>query len=240
MVLEPPRRWPRPNVREVLKSRDLIYYLARRDVMVRYKQAIVGVIWVIIQPVLLAATFSVFLGLLAKVPSEDGIPYPVFVLSGMVIWLLFAGAVTLISQSTVENEALISKIYFPRMAMPVAALFPPVVDFIVAFFVVLGAALVYGYVPGPELLAAPFAVLLAMTTALGLGLWLAGLNVRYRDVSLLVPFLVLVGLFITPITYGFELVPAYLQPFYALNPMVGVIELFRWSLFGTDWPGCSS
>jgi lipopolysaccharide transport system permease protein len=230
-VVEPPSGWRFPDLREVSEHRDLIHLLVRRDISVQYRQSAVGAGWAILQPVLLAVVFSVFLGLLAKVPSAQGIPYPVFAVSGMVMWLFFSNAMSRASESTVASEPLISRVYFPRVIIPLAAVAPPVVDFAVGFVVVLGAMLLYGEDPSLRVVLLPVITLLALTTALGVGLWLSALHVRYHDVQHIVPFAILVGLFITPITYPFSLVPADLQPVYALNPMVGVLEGFRWVLF---------
>ncbi len=200
----------------------------------RYKQSAIGVFWAILQPLLLAVVFSVFFGLLAKVDSQPGVPYPVFAVSGLVLWLFISTAMSSASESTVANEQLISKVYFPRVVIPMAAVIPPLVDFALAFVVVLGAMLVYGLTPQIQILLMPILVVLALTTALGAALWLSALNVRYRDIHHVVPFLILVGLFISPITYPFDLVPDNLQPLYALNPVVGMLELYRWMLFGSS------
>jgi len=231
LVVEPPSGWRFPDLREVWQHRDLIYMLVRRDISVLYRQSAVGAGWAILQPVLLAVVFSVFLGLLAKVPSAAGIPYPVFAVSGMVMWLFFANAMSRASVSTIASAPLISRVYFPRVIIPLAAVIPSLVDFAVGFVVVIGAMLLYGSDPSLRVVLLPVVVLVALTTALGIGLWLSALHVRYRDVQHIVPFAILVGLFITPITYPFSLVPANLQPVYALNPMVGVLEGYRWVLF---------
>lgn len=236
-VVEPAGGIGFPDLRQVWDHRDLIYYLARRDVVVRYKQAFIGALWAVLQPVLFAIVFSVFLGLLAKVPSERGVPYPLFALSGMVMWLFFAKTLEQVSNSTVYSEALISKVYFPRIVIPIAAIAAPGIDFAIGLAVVCIAALFYGFIPGLSLLAILLPIILALMTALGLGLWLSALNVKYRDVRLLVPFSLLLGLFVTPITYPFDLVPDNLQAVYSLNPMVGVLEAFRWCVLGTEWPG---
>ena len=236
-VIEPQRGWKFPNLREVWAYRDLLYYLARRDVIVRYKQALVGAFWAILQPLVLAGVFSVFLGLLAKVPSQGDIPYPLFALSGMVMWIAFTSALANCSESTLQSDALISKIYFPRLVIPIAAVVPSAVDFIFSFGVLIAVSLAYGYVPGIAVLTVPLILALAIMTALGAGLWLSALNVKYRDVHLIVPLAILTGLFLTPVIYPFELVPDNLQPLYAMNPMVGVLEAFRWALLGTPWPG---
>jgi len=237
-VIEPPSRFSRPSVRELWEHRDLLYLLARREVAARYKQSAVGVAWAVIQPVLLAVVFSVFFGHLAKVPSEPGVPYPAFAVSGMVMWLFFSGAMTLTTESTVAAREMISKVYFPRVIIPVAAAAPPLVDFAIAFVVVLATLVVYGITPPVQIVLIPFAAALALMTALGIGLWLSAINVRYRDVHLAVPFLIMVALFVSPITYPFHLVPAALRPIYAINPLVGVLEVYRWMLFPTAaWPG---
>jgi lipopolysaccharide transport system permease protein len=217
--------------RTLWRYRELIYFLARRDVSIRYKESVIGIAWAVLQPVLLAVVFSVFLGLLAKVPSDHGVPYPVFALAGLVLWMFFAQALARTSDSAVVSGPLISKVWFPRIVIPVAAALPPTLDFVIAVFVVIGSMLIYGVAPSPFLFLVPLIVPLALVTVLGFGIWLAALNVRYRDVNVAVPFLLQVGLFVTPIVYPFSIVPESAQPFYALNPMVGVLELYRWTLF---------
>ncbi len=237
-VIEPATGLALPSVRELWDRRDLIYFLARREVSVRYKQSAIGVFWAVLQPLLLALVFSVFFGHLAKVPSEPGVPYPAFAVSGMVLWLFFATAMATASESTVANEQLISKVYFPRIIIPLAAVCPALIDFCVAFVVVVIVVFVYGTVPPAQIVLVPVVVVAALATATGIGLWLSALNVRYRDVHHAVPFVILVGLFISPITYPFHLVPANLRPIYSLNPLVGVLESYRWMLFpSAPWPG---
>lgn len=237
-VIEAPRGWGFPDLRELWAHRDLVYFLARRDIVSRYRQAVVGSFWAILQPILLAAVFSVFLGLLQKVPAPEGIPYPLFAVVGMVMWLAFAGSVGTGSESAVSGEALISKIYLPRVVLPIAAVIPSSVDFFLGFIVLVIATIGFGHPPEVlRLLTVPFIWGLASLTALGFVLWFSALNVKYRDIGQVVPFLLLVGLFITPIIYPFEQVPANLQPFYAINPMVGVLQAFRWAMLSTEWPG---
>jgi lipopolysaccharide transport system permease protein len=236
-VIVPKKGWSFPDLGELWHSRDLLYFLVRRDVVIRYKQALIGPLWAVIQPLALAGVFTVFLGLVAKVEPPAGIPYPVYAVSGMVMWICFSQMLERSSRSTIDSENLISKIYFPRIAIPVAAALPPIVDFAVGFLVVVALDWAYGFEPTIRILAVPAAVLLAFMTALGFGLWLSALNVRYRDIQLAVPTALLIGLFITQIAYPLDQVPADLQPIYALNPMVGVIELFRWCLIPNDWPG---
>ncbi|MEA2358153.1 MAG: lipopolysaccharide transport system permease protein [Solirubrobacteraceae bacterium] len=237
-IIEPVGGLMFPDLRELWRRRDLLRLFVRRDIAVRYKQSIAGGLWAVLQPVGLAAVFSVFLGLLAKVPSQTGIPYPVFALSGMVAWLFFTNCLSRSSDSTVASSDLISKVYFPRFAIPLAAALAPILDFAVAFVVVVGALLVYGEPIGPRILLIPLIVPLMLALALGAGLWLSALYVRFRDIGLVVPFVIQVGLFITPIIYPFSLLPDNLRLVYGLNPLVGVLELYRWMLFpSAAWPG---
>jgi lipopolysaccharide transport system permease protein len=237
-VIGPAKGFSLPSLRELWDQRDLLYFLARREVSVRYKQSVIGVFWAVLQPLLLAVVFSVFFGHLAKVPSEPGVPYAPFAVSGMVLWLFFSGAMANGAESTVANERLISKVYFPRVIIPLAAVCPALIDFCVAFLVVVVVVLAYGIVPPIQIFLMPLLLLLALTTAVGLSLWLSALNVRYRDVHHAIPFVILVGLFVSPITYPFDLVPDNVQPLYALNPLVGVFETYRWMLFpSAGWPG---
>jgi lipopolysaccharide transport system permease protein len=233
-VILPATEWPTPDFKELWAHRDLVYFLARRDVALRYKQSVIGTFWAVLQPVLLAAVFSVFLGLLAKVPSESGIPYPLFAVSGLVMWLFISQGIIKATTSTVESSDMISKIYFPRLAIPLAAVMPSTVDFLVSFVVVVLVSLGYGFVPGPQILLIPTVLLLALTCTLGTGLWAAALNAKYRDIQHLVSFGLLLGLFIAPIVYPLSQVPENLQVIYALNPVVGVLEAYRWVLLGTN------
>jgi lipopolysaccharide transport system permease protein len=231
-VIRPPRGVRMPEFGELWHYRDLLALLVKRDVAVRYRQTAVGGLWAVIQPLGLATVFSVFLGKLAKVPSQGDIPYPVYAFSGMVMWLYLSSALSRCSESTVASGPLISKVYFPRLLIPIAAVIPPAVDFVVAFVVLLAVMLAYGEIPAVQTLMVPAALFLAMATSLAFGLWFSAVAVRFRDVHHLVPFLLTVALFCTPIVYPFSLVPENLQPLYALNPAVGVIEIYRWMLFG--------
>ncbi|HWV87568.1 MAG TPA: ABC transporter permease [Capillimicrobium sp.] len=237
-VIVPPRGWQAPNLRELWEYRDLAFFLVKRDVSIRYRQTLIGTVWAILQPLLLAVVFSVFLGHYARVPSGAGVPYPVFALAGMVMWLYFSQAMQFASDSTVASRELIGKVWFPRMIIPIAAVLPPAIDFLPAFAIAMVVQLAYGVVPPVQILLVPVLAVLTLAVALGIGLWLSALNVRYRDIRLAVPFLILVGLFVTPIVYPFDVVPEAAQPFYALNPMVGVLETYRWMIFpDADWPG---
>ena len=232
-VIEPQTGLPAPEVRELWAYRDLLYYLVRRDFLVRYKQTIAGPLWAVAQPIGMAVVFSVFLGHLAKVPSGKGIPYPLFSLAGLSIWLFISKALQSSAESTVTSADLLSKIYFPRVLIPLAALIAATADFLVALVVVIIACFVYGNPPGVELLLMPIVIFVAMAVSLGGALWFSALFVRYRDIRHVLAFLLLAGMFVTPIVYPFELVPHNLQWVYALNPFVGVLEFYRWSLFGS-------
>jgi lipopolysaccharide transport system permease protein len=237
-VIRPPSGIPWPDLRELWGARDLLVLLARRDVVSRYKQTAAGALWAILQPLLLAIVFSVFLGLLAKVPSQKGIAYPLFAICGLTIWLPFTQMLVRASTSTLAASPLIGKVYFPRLTLPIAALFAPAFDFLFAMVILIGALFVYGMTPSITILVVPLALALAVMVALGAGLWLSAAAVRYRDVEVLVPFLIQVALFMTPVIYPLALVPHNLQPIYAINPMVGVLELFRWAVLpGVAFPG---
>ena len=222
------------ELRELWRSRELLYFLAWRDLKVRYKQTVLGLAWAILQPVLTMVVFSVVFGHFAKVPS-DGLPYPVFVYCALLPWSLFAHALTESSQSLVANRALITKVYFPRLVIPIAPLFVGLVDFAIAGVVLVGLMAWYGILPGIGLLALPAFVLLALLTALAVGIWLAALNVRYRDVRYALPFLTQLWFFATPVAYPSSLLPEPWRSLYGANPMVGVVEGFRWALL--DHPG---
>jgi len=227
----PPRAWATPDLRQVWRFRELLYFLAWRAIKVRYKQTLIGAAWAILQPVLSMAVFSLIFGGLLRVPSE-GIPYPVFSYAALLPWMFFASAVTMASNSLVYDANLISKVYFPRLIIPLAATVPPAIDLAVAFLVLIALLAFYGIVPGGAVLALPLLVLLAWLTALGVGLWLSALNVKYRDVAYVVPFLMQVWFFVTPVVYPSGLIPDPLKALYGLNPMVGVIDGFRWALLG--------
>jgi lipopolysaccharide transport system permease protein len=227
----PPKRWAIPRLKELWGHRELIYFLGWRDVSVRYKQTVVGAAWVILQPILLAIVLSVFLGLITRSIPSDGVPYPLFALAGMTLWLFFANGLSKCSESTVTNVELISKVYFQRLVIPVAALIQPAFDFLVSFCVLVLVMLVYGVVPDLKILLMPVVFVFAALTAGGAGIWLSALIVRYRDVRHVIPFLIQTLIFITPVLYPLSLVPQRFQAIYAINPLTGVFEAFRWVLF---------
>jgi lipopolysaccharide transport system permease protein len=223
------------DVRELWEYRELLYFLIWRDLKVRYKQTVVGVLWVIIQPLMTMVVFSLFFGGLARMPS-DGLPYPIFYYSALLPWNYFAQALVSTTNSMVENQRLITKIYFPRLILPLAAVVTGLVDFAVAFSVLLVMLAWYGITPPFAALLLPLFLSLAVVTALGVGLWLAALNALYRDVRYVMPFLIQFWLFSSPIVYPSSLVPAGWQWLYGLNPMAGVITGFRWALTGSGQP----
>jgi lipopolysaccharide transport system permease protein len=230
-IIRPSRGWAPLKARELWEYRELLYFLAWRDIKVRYKQTVLGAAWAIMQPFLTMVVFSIFFGELAKIPSE-GVPYPVFAYTALVPWTYFANALTQSSNSLVDQEAVITKVYFPRLIVPMASVLAGLVDFAIAFAVLVGVMFVYGIVPTAAIWTLPFFVLLASATALAVGIWLSALNVQYRDVRYVVPFLVQFWLFATPIAYPSSLVPESWRAIYGLNPMAGVVEGFRWALLG--------
>lgn len=232
-VIRPSRGWVSLNLDELWAYRELLFFLVWRDVKVRYKQTILGATWALLQPVLTMVVFSLFFGKLAKIPS-DGVPYPIWSYAALVPWTLFATSLTQSSNSLVGGQNLIKKVYFPRLALPIASTLAGLVDFAIAFGVLLVMMLAYGVVPTMNLLWLPALVLLSLVTALGVGLWLSALNVQFRDIKHTVPFLVQLWLFATPIAYPSSLVPEAYRPLLAINPMAGVVEGFRWVLLGTD------
>lgn len=223
------------SLKEIWQRRELLLILARRDLSVRYKQTLLGILWVVLQPALTMLIFSIVFGRLVGVPS-DGLPYPVFVLCGLVPWQLFAFALTNASNSLIENERLITKVYFPRILIPLATTLVGLVDFMFAFALLVLACLVYGVPIGPGMLAAPLLALLCLMAALACGLWLAALNVEFRDVRYALPFAAQVAMYLSPVAYPTSLVPTEWRWLYGLNPMAGIIDTFRWTLIGGPSP----
>ena len=232
LIIEPQRGWTSLKLGELWEYRELLYFLAWRDIKVRYKEAALGASWAILQPLLTMLIFSLFFGRLAKVPS-DGIPYPLFSFTALVPWTFFVMAVQQSSNSVVGSANLISKVYFPRLAIPVATVLAAMVDFGISFVVLLGMMIYYRRMPTVHALYVPFFVLLAFLASLGVGLWLSALNVKYRDIRYVVPFLLQFWMFASPIVYPTSMLPARWRTLYALNPMVGVVDGMRWSLLGT-------
>jgi len=235
VVIEPRTGWALPDLRELWEYRELLYFLVWRDVKVRYKQTALGASWAVIQPFFTMVVFSLFFGRLAGVPS-DGLPYPIFAFAALVPWTFFANGLTQSSNSLVASQNLLKKVYFPRLAIPTATVLAGGVDFVIAFGVLLGMMAFYGIMPTAAVVWLPALLLLALVTALGVGLWFAALNVQYRDVAYVVPFTVQLWLFATPIAYPSSLLPEPWRTLYGLNPMAGVVEGFRWALLGTGTP----
>jgi lipopolysaccharide transport system permease protein len=231
--LRPPGRFAALNLRELWRFRELIYFMTWRDIMVRYKQTVLGALWAIIRPFMTMVVFSIFFGDLAKVPS-DGVPYPIFSFTALLPWELFVTALSIASRSLVLNRQMITKIYFPRLILPLSSILGGLVDFAFAFLVMIGMMFYYHFTPTSAVWTLPLFLLLALVTALGVGLWLSALNALYRDINYLIPFLTQFWLFITPIAYPASMVPGKWKILYSLNPMTGVVEGFRWALLGTQ------
>lgn len=232
VTIEPSRGWVSLKLRDVWEYRELLYFLVWRDIKVRYKQTALGAAWAIIQPLFTMVVFAVFFGRLAKMPS-DGVPYPIFAYAALVPWTFFANALSQASNSLVGSANLITKVYFPRLVVPLASVLSGIVDFFLAFAVLLVLMPWYGVSFSARLLYIPFFFLLALTTALAVALWLSALNVEYRDVRYTVPFLTQFWLFATPVAYPSSLLSEPWRTIYGINPMVGVVEGFRWALLNT-------
>jgi lipopolysaccharide transport system permease protein len=235
IIIRPPRKWVPVDFKELWEYRELLYFFTWRDVKLRYKQTGLGIAWAIIQPLFLMIVFSLFFGGLAQIPS-DGVPYPLFSLAALLPWTLFAEGMTRSTISMVSNANIMTKVYFPRLIMPVASIMSPLVDFCVAFGILIIMMAYYGFVPTINVIFLPLLVVFAMMTSLAVGLWLSALNVKYRDFQYTVPFLIQIWMFASPVVYPASMVPEQFRFLYALNPMTGVIEGFRWALLGTNPP----
>jgi len=232
-LIRPSKGWIPLRLQEVWEYRELLYFLIWRDIKVRYKQTIIGGAWAIIQPFFTMVVFSLFFGWLAKIPS-DGIPYPIFSYAALVPWMFFANGLSQSSDSLVGSANLIKKVYFPRLAIPTAAVLSGIVDFVLAFSVLLIMMFFYGIIPTWNIIWLPAFLILTLMTSLGVGLWFSAMNVQFRDVRYTVPFLIQFWLFSTPIAYPSSLLFEPWRTVYAINPMVGVVEGFRWALLGTN------
>jgi lipopolysaccharide transport system permease protein len=233
--IEPPRGWLDLRLSEVWEYRELLYFFVWRDVKVRYKQTVIGVAWVVLQPLLTMGVFTLFFGRLAKLPS-DGLAYPVFYFTALVPWNYFATALQSCTSVVVENQRVITKVFFPRLVLPLSAVVSGLVDFAIGFVVMLVVLTAYGIRPGLTALWLPVFLLLAVLTALGVGLWMSALNALYRDIRYVVPFLMQFWMFASPVAYPSSLVPLRWRWLYGLNPMAGVIDGFRWALTGHGQP----
>jgi lipopolysaccharide transport system permease protein len=231
--LRPPGKWTSLNLGELWRFRELVLFMTWRDLMVHYKQTVLGASWAILKPFMTMVVFSIFFGQLAGIPS-DGVPYPIFSYTALLPWELFSAALSVASRSLVQNRQMITKIYFPRITLPLSSILAGVVDFLFAFLVLVAMMFYYHQSPTSSVWMLPLFLLLALVTALGVGLWLSALNVMYRDVNYILPFLTQFWLFITPIAYPASMVPEKWRLLYSLNPMTGVVEGFRWALLGTQ------
>ena len=233
--IAPPRGWLELNLREVWEYRELLYFFVWRDLKIRYKQTAIGAAWAVLQPFLTMIVFSLFFGALARIPSR-GLPYPIFYYSALLPWMYFASALQNATSTVVEQQRVITKVYFPRLVLPLAAVLSGLVDLAIGFVVFLGMMLYYGMTPQATILLLPGFLLLGVLTALGVGLWLSALNAIYRDVRYVLPFLIQFWMFASPVAYPSSLVPERWRWLYGLNPMAGVIEGFRWALTGQGQP----
>jgi lipopolysaccharide transport system permease protein len=231
IILEPGRQ-ARNYWRDLWRYRELFYVLAWRDLAVRYKQTVIGVAWALIRPILTMVVFTVIFGRIANLPSDGVAPYPLMVFAGMLPWTFFSTGLSDASNSLIANANLLSKVYFPRLIVPTAALVVSLVDFLITFLILVGMMAWYQFTPGWQILMLPAFILLAFFVSLGPALWIAGLNVKYRDVRVITPFLVQFGLFVSPVGFSSSIVSEQWRLVYSLNPMVGVIDGFRWCLLG--------
>jgi len=234
-VISPSRGWLSLNLKEVWEYRELLGILAWRDITVRYKQSIVGIGWAIIQPLMTMIIFTIIFGKFAKLPS-DGLPYPIFAYCALLPWTYFARSLGDSSDSLVGSSHLITKVYFPRLILPISKVFSGLIDFAIAFAILVGMMAWYRIAPTKGVLALPLFIGIAMLAALGVGTWFTALNVRYRDVKFVIPFLVQIWMYASPVAYSTSLIPEKWQWIYGLNPMVGVIEGFRWAMLGKAAP----
>ncbi len=226
--------------KDLWRYRELFYFLAWRDILVRYKQTVIGIAWALLRPFLIMVVFTLIFGKLAKLPSDNA-PYPILVFAALLPWQFFANAFSEAANSLVSNASMISKIYFPRLVMPTSAVIVGFVDFLISGVILIGLMLWYGFAPDWRILMLPLFIFIAFTAAMGAGLWVAALNVKYRDFRYIVPFVVSLGLYVSPVGFSSSIVPDKWRLLYSLNPMVGVIDGFRWAILGGNtplyWPG---
>jgi lipopolysaccharide transport system permease protein len=226
--------------KDIWRYRELFYFLSWRDILVRYKQTVIGIAWSLIRPILTMVVFTIVFGKLAKLPSE-GVPYPILVYTALLPWQFFSNSLSESSNSLITNSNLLSKIYFPRLILPTSSVIVGIVDFLISFVILIGLMVWFHFIPQWRILALPFFLALALVTSLGFGLWLAALNVKYRDFRYIVPFIVQFGLYISPVGFSSTIVPEKWRLLYSINPIVGVIDGFRWAILGQSiklyWPG---
>ncbi len=232
VLIKPSKGWVGLKLHDLWLYRELVYFLTWRDIKVRYKQSVLGILWAILKPFMAMVVFTIFFGNFAKIPS-DGVPYPIFSYTATLPWELFAAALGVASRSMVSNSNMISKIYFPRMIIPLASVMSSVVDFFIGFTILIGMMIFYKVTPTIAILWLPLLILLALVTALGVGFWSSALMVRYRDVGYIMPFIANLWMYLTPVVYPSSMIPEKWRLLYALNPMTGVVEGFRYALLGT-------
>jgi lipopolysaccharide transport system permease protein len=239
-IIKPKQGFAAINFKELWQYRELFWFLGLRDIIIRYKQAVLGIAWAVIEPLMIMIVFTVIFGKVAKLPS-DNIPYPLLTFAAILPWNLFSKTLGQSGNSLVANASMISKVYFPRLILPVGAVIAGCIDFAISFIIFIVMMIWYGVVPGAVVIFLPFFFLLAVMTSLGVGLWLSALNVMYRDVKHMLPFILRLGLYVSPVGFSSSVIPEKYQLLYSLNPMVGVIDGFRWCLLGSNvafyWPG---
>lgn len=234
-IIKPSKGWMPIDLHELWEFRDLLYFFTWRDLKVRYKQTVLGFMWAIAQPFFTMLVFTLFFGSLVKIPSE-GVPYPIFAYTALLPWILFADSMNRSTNSIVANAGIIQKVYFPRLLLPISGILSPLVDFCIAFVILIAMMIYYGIMPTINTILLPLFLLLALATSLGVGLWLSALNAKFRDIQYLVPFATQLWMFSSPVVYSATMIPESYQWIYGLNPMAGVIEGFRWALLGTSAP----
>nr|WP_319375684.1 ABC transporter permease [uncultured Methanoregula sp.] len=235
IVITPPKKWVPVNFYELWNYRELLASFTMRDVKIRYKQTALGFAWAIIQPLFMMVIFTIIFGGFAQIPS-DGVPYPLFSFAALLPWILFSEGLTRSTMSMVANSNIMTKVYFPRLIMPLSGILSPLVDFAVSICILFLMMAYYRVVPTINVIFLPLFILLALGTSLGVGLWLSALNVKYRDFQYTVPFIIQIWMYASPVVYPASMLPKAIQPLYGLNPMAGVIEGFRWALLGTEIP----
>ncbi|WP_182864990.1 ABC transporter permease [Rhodopirellula sp. JC639] len=233
-VIEPPSGWFSLDLAEVWRYRDLLLLLTMRDISARFRQSVIGYGWAIFRPLLTAAIFTLVFSIFVRI--ETDVPYPIFAFAGLMPWMYFSSSLIGVTTSVVDGSALLTKVYFPRLVLPLAKVAVGLVELALQFVVLIGLMVLYRYTPGPELLLLPLFILIMVVTALAFGIWMTALNVKFRDIAMAVPFLVQIWMYLCPIVYPIDLVPQQYRTLYALNPMVGVIEGFRWALLGSVQP----
>jgi len=237
LIIRPPKKWSSINFRELLEYRGLLYFLTWRNIIIKYKQTLLGIAWAVLQPLFMMIIFTIFFGNMAQVPSE-GVPYPIFSYAGVLLWTYFSQAVTMSANSVISQTNLVTKIYFPRLLMPIAATASGILDYFIALFILVVMMIIYHVSPGPVMLLLPFLLFWSCVSATGVGMWLSALNVKYRDIRHIIPFLIQLWLFATPVIYPNTLLPEKYRWVISLNPIAGIIEAHRACILGhkpIDW-----